>query len=82
MKNMNLIFGCIYGSPNNMIENNLKLIEDMRSINSLKSSLMICTGDLYYRDIDWETYSTKRNSRHHESKSIKSIKDMFFFNML
>ena len=51
----------------------------MRSINSLKSSLMICTGDFNYKDIDWETYSTKRNFIHHESKFIETIKDMFIF---
>ena len=81
MKNKNLVFGCVKldRSPNNTIENNLKLIEDMRIINTLKGSIMICNGDFNYRDIDWETYSTKRNSIHYESKFIESIKDLFLF---
>ena len=85
MKNKNLIFGCINRSKNNMIENNLKFIEDMRIINSVKSSLIICipTVDFNYRDIDWETYCTKRKiSIQHESKFIESIKICSFFNML
>ena len=45
MKNKNLLFGCVYRSPNKMIEDNLILIEDMRTINSMKSSMVICSGD-------------------------------------
>ena len=50
----------------------------MRTINSMKISMLIYTGDFSYRDIDWETYSTKKNPSHYESKFIECQRHVSF----
>ena len=77
----NLLIVCIYNSPsgdeNN--QNNLSgLIQE--STSKQKYSHILLMGDLNYRNIDWNTWTTpNRSEESNEFKFIETIRDSYLY---
>ena len=55
VKNSNLLFGCVYRSPNSSPENNIKLNSLIQSAFNLNASMTVIVGDFNYKEIDWNS---------------------------
>ena len=64
--NDEMLAGCIYRSPNSSMENNKKLRDLIRDVNSKKYSHLLIAGDFNYPNINWRDWSTPGDNPYNE----------------
>ena len=72
----NIVFVSIYRSPSSPHENNIQLNNFLRAIGRNKKKHILC-GDMNFRDIDWDNYTTNHDENSKEHQFLEAIKDSF-----
>jgi len=75
-----LFVGVCYRSPNSPHdENNEKLFDQMRKIDSMKATHILVVGDFNFKEIDWETMQVNAGEKHPASTFFDLTQDVFLF---
>ena len=75
-----LLFGCIYRSPTpstNSDQNNDNLNDLLKTIAKKNYSHRCIVGDLNYRDINWNNWTTPHGQESKEAKFVETIRDCY-----
>jgi len=79
-KDIQLLISCIYRSPNSM---DIECIEEIREIltnskiRNIKYGYRLYLGDFNFKEIDWESNSTKVGPNHLTTKFIEMVRDTY-----
>ena len=72
-----LLFGCIYRSPNSG-QDTIKEIGELLEINKTCGCSHLCiVGDFNFKEINWSTYTTNVNTPHQRSIFLEQVRDNF-----
>ena len=72
-----VLFGCIYRSPNSNAENNLALLDLISEATTVKADHLIITGDFNLKEIDWNNKIVHGLSSSYAHKTYDVINDLF-----
>ena len=78
-ENKNLMIFCVYRSPNNSDENDIKLNEFLQHLYRFGNKNLIITGDFNYPEIDWPNGDIPRNSEHKATKFFMNVQSALLF---
>ena len=77
-----MLFACCYRSPTQTEisdENNIKLNQLLKFVAKKKFSHRCIVGDFNFKDINWDTWTTRHGFQSKEHTFIDTVKDCFFY---
>ena len=77
--NDRLLIGCIYRSPNNSVEENCHLADELIYACQKNYSHVLIASNFNHPEIDWTTCSTGFDLNHKASKFLECIKDCYLY---
>ena len=77
-RNINIIVGCIYRSPNSPDSNNNMLPSMLDIVSTLKKSYLVIVGDFNYKEIDWINNNIHTTENHPAYILYNKINDLFY----
>jgi len=80
-KNINLLFGAIYRSPNSTAQNDLELNEVIKYVNKKHTGSKIFVGDFNYSQINWSNWAVYDSASNSDSakKFLSCLRKHFMF---
>ena len=78
-RNNRLLLGCVYRSPNNSLEEDGYLSEELTEACKRSYSHILITWDFKHPEIDWNTCSISQNMHHKVSRFLECIMDCFLY---
>ena len=72
-----ILFGCMYRSPNSSPENNQKMLDLINESTTIKFDQIIITGDFNLKEIDWHHKTVHTRNESFAYKTYDALNDLF-----